>query len=81
MTREAEADPETARRAADHVIRMNMIAAKHFNSGLRTLFLSIGYLGWFAGPYVFMATTVIIIVALVRRQYFSEARLAIMEDD
>ncbi len=81
MTREAEADPVAARKAADHVIKMNMIAAKHFNSGLRTLFLSIGYLGWFAGPYVFMATTVIIIVALVRRQYFSEARLAIMDDD
>ncbi|WP_119943178.1 DUF599 family protein [Neorhizobium sp. NCHU2750] len=81
MTKDAEADPVHARRAADHVVRMNTIAAGHFNAGLRTLFLSIGYLGWFAGPYVFMATTVIIIVALLRRQYFSEARLAIMEDE
>lgn len=81
MTREAEKDMEAARRAADQVVRMNTIAASNFNSGLRTLFLSIGYLGWFAGPYMFMATTIIVIVTLLRRQYFSEARLAIMEED
>ncbi len=81
MTREAEANPAAAHKAADHVVRMNTIAASHFNAGLRTLFLSIGYLGWFAGPYMFMATTIVIVVALLRRQYFSEARLAIMEDD
>ena len=34
------------RRAA----RMNILAGKHFNAGLRGVFFSIGYLGWFAGP-------------------------------
>jgi uncharacterized membrane protein len=58
---------------------MNTIAAKHFNSGLRTIFLSIGYLGWFVGPYMFMLTTVFVIFVLTRRQFFSEARRAIME--
>ena len=52
-----------------------------FNAGLRALFLSIGYLGWFISPYVFIASTVIIIVALLRRQFFSEARRAIMEEN
>ena len=59
---------------------MNIIAAKNFNDGLRTIFLSIGYLGWFISSYVFIATTSIIIVALLRRQFFSEARLAIMDE-
>ena len=59
---------------------MNTIAAKHFNAGLRALFLSVGYLGWFAGPYMFMAMTLFVIFVLARRQYFSEARLAIMDE-
>jgi uncharacterized membrane protein len=79
MMHDANADRATAEAAADQVVRMNTIAAGHFNSGLRALFLSVGYLGWFIGPYMFMAMTVFVIAVLVRRQYFSEARLAIME--
>ncbi|MFK0382637.1 MULTISPECIES: DUF599 domain-containing protein [Rhizobium/Agrobacterium group] len=80
MVHDANADQAAAERAAENVIRMNIIAAKNFNDGLRTIFLSIGYLGWFISSYVFIATTTIIIVALLRRQFFSEARLAIMDE-
>jgi uncharacterized membrane protein len=79
MMQDTNADRAAAEAAADQVVRMNMIAASHFNSGLRALFLSVGYLGWFVGPYMFMGMTIFIIVILTRRQYFSEARLAIME--
>lgn len=79
MMDETARDLLQARRLADQVVRMNTIAAKHFNSGLRTIFLSIGYLGWFVGPYMFMLTTVFVIFVLTRRQFFSEARRAIME--
>ena len=81
MLHETNANRAAAERAAENVIRMNIIAAKNFNEGLRTIFLSIGYLGWFIGPYVFMASTIIIIVALLRRQFFSEARRAIIDDE
>ncbi|NLS05243.1 DUF599 family protein [Rhizobium sp. P32RR-XVIII] len=79
MVREAESDIVAAERAAERVIRMNILAGGHFNEGLRAIFLSIGYLGWFINAYVFMATTAIIVVVLTRRQFFSEARLAIMD--
>lgn len=79
MAAEYRADPETARRDAERVIRMNIIAARHFNAGLRTIFLSIGYLGWFIGPYMFMASTLFVIIVLTRRQFFSEARHALMD--
>jgi uncharacterized membrane protein len=79
MMHDTHADRAAAERAADQVVRMNTIAAGHFNSGLRALFLSTGYLGWFIGPYMFIAMTVVVIVVLTRRQYFSEARLAIMD--
>jgi uncharacterized membrane protein len=81
MMHDVSADRAEAERAADQVIRMNTIAAKNFNAGLRALFLSIGYLGWFAGPYIFMATTAFVVFVLTRRQYFSEARLALMDID
>jgi uncharacterized membrane protein len=79
MVRDTEADIITAERAAERVIRMNIIAGSNFNEGLRAIFLSIGYLGWFINAYIFMAATTIVIFVLTRRQFFSEARLAILD--
>lgn len=69
-----------AERKAEMVAEVNIIAARHFNAGLRTIFLSIGYLGWFLGPYFFIATTAFVFFILLRRQYFSEARSAILNE-
>ncbi len=80
MTEEAAARPDLARQAAERVIRMNMIAANHFNAGLRAIFLSIGYLGWFVNAYVFIAATLFVLITLLRRQFFSPARTLLMEE-
>ena len=56
--------------------RMNVLAGMHFNAGLRGIFFSIGYLGWFIGPAVLAAATVLVVAVLVRRQFFSRARTA-----
>lgn len=64
--------------AVERAARMNILAGKHFNAGLRGVFFSIGYLGWFAGPLVFVMTTVLLVIVLVRRQFFSAARHAIV---
>lgn len=58
--------------------QMNMLAGKHFNSGLRGVFFSIGYLGWFVDPVVFVASTLLLLAVLVRRQFFSAARRAVI---
>lgn len=79
MASDTTASRVETEKAAENVIRMNVIAARHFNAGLRTIFLSIGYLGWFIGPYMFMASTLFVIVVLTRRQFFSEARRALMD--
>lgn len=65
--------------AVHRAARMNILAARHFNAGLRGVFFSIGYLGWFAGPLPFVLTTILLVVVLVRRQFFSAARRAIIE--
>lgn len=80
MTGEIHRDPAAADLAADKVIRMNVLAARHFNKGLRAIFLSIGYLGWFVSPYLFIMTTIGIVIVLVRRQFYSEARLTVLEN-
>ncbi|MET0359551.1 MAG: DUF599 family protein [Pararhizobium sp.] len=79
MLSEAKLDRAAAERAAERAIRMNVVAAMHFNAGLRSIFLSIGYLGWFVSPYILMGATGIVIVVLFRRQFFSEAREALLE--
>jgi uncharacterized membrane protein len=69
------AEMETAiRRAA----RMNVLAGTHFNAGLRGIFFSIGYLGWFLNPAAFALTTCVLFAVLLRRQFFSEARKAVV---
>lgn len=66
-------------RAVMRAARMNVLAGKHFNAGLRGIFFSIGYLGWFVGPFVFAMTTLLIFAVLARRQFFSQARKAVID--
>lgn len=80
MTADMTRDRQAAERAAERAISMNILAAKHFNAGLRAIFLSIGYLGWFISPYVFIVLTAFVIFVLTRRQFFSEARTMLLED-
>ncbi|HET9533775.1 MAG TPA: DUF599 family protein [Mesorhizobium sp.] len=58
--------------------KMNILAAKHFNAGLRGIFFSISYLGWFVNAGVFAVTTFILLGVLIRRQFFSSARAALL---
>ncbi|MGB7288002.1 MAG: DUF599 family protein [Salaquimonas sp.] len=69
-----QASPEIRRTEAMRAGEMNIIASAHFTAGLRGIFFALGYLGWFIGPYVFVGTTVFILLVLIRRQYFSKAR-------
>lgn len=65
--------------AVQRASRMNVLAGKHFNAGLRAIFFSLGYLGWFVNGGVFVATTLILLAVLIRRQFFSAARRAVLD--
>lgn len=60
--------------------KMNILAGKHFNAGLRGIFFSIGYLGWFVNAGVFALTTLLLLAVLIRRQFFSAARAAVLAE-
>lgn len=64
--------------AIGRATQMNVLAGKHFNAGQRGVFFSIGYLGWFVGPAFLVLTTLLLLCVLMRRQFFSAARLAIV---
>lgn len=81
MHREEPAHASQIAAAVARAGRMNVLAGKHFNAGLRAIFFSIGYIGWFVGPLAFVLSTLLIFGVLVRRQFFSEARQAVLMDD
>jgi len=73
-----QADDEAILKMAAQAGELNVLAGRHFNRGQRALFFSIGFLGWFAGPYVFATTTLAVLLVLVRRQFTSRARAAVL---
>ncbi len=73
-----KASADTIREMAKQAGELNVLAGRHFNRGQRAFFFSIGFLGWFAGPHVFAATTLAVLVVLLRRQFASKARLAVL---
>ena len=45
------------------------MAGHHFSLGQRAFFFSVGFLGWFANAWLFLVITLIVVVALCRRQF------------
>ena len=68
---------DEAKAMADRAARMNAIAAGHFNRGQRAYFFALGYLGWFAGPYLFIVTTAAVVFVIYRRQFASASLRAV----
>jgi uncharacterized membrane protein len=69
-------EPESiaaANRAAD----MNTAAGNHFNRGQRAFFFALAYLGWFLNAAIFIIATVAALVVIWRRQFNSDAALAL----
>lgn len=58
--------------ALERAARMNIEAGRHFNRGLRGLFFSLAYIGWFVSPWALLVTTTLVTVILHRRQFSSE---------
>lgn len=73
-SRDEDASADSADNYAQQGGEMNILAGRHFTAGMRGIFLSVGYLGWFIGPKVLIITTTLILLVFIRRQYFSAAR-------
>lgn len=80
MRAEFEAAPDVGERALARATTMNLIAGRQFNTGLRAIFFGIAYLGWFIGPVFLAATTSLVILILLQRQFLSTARNAVADE-
>jgi uncharacterized membrane protein len=63
-----------------HVLRTTKLfesAGQNFNRGQRAFFFALGYLGWFAGPWVLFASTTAVVIVMWRRQFASAAQRAL----
>lgn len=61
--------------------RMGLLAssaAVNFNGGLRAYYFALAMLAWFIHPWAFMATALLVLAVLARRQLQSEASRAIV---
>lgn len=74
-----QADKDKRKRAALAAADMNITASRHFTAGLRGIFFALAYLGWFVNPWVFLVTTLFVILVLIRRNHFSRARNILLE--
>jgi uncharacterized membrane protein len=73
----AEKDTPEAEAHVRRTARLFRSAGRHFNRGQRAFFFALGYLGWFVGPILFMATTAAVVVVTWRRQFASDSMRAI----
>jgi len=76
-------DEKDTAKAEVHVIRTTRLfesAGRHFNRGQRAFFFALGYLGWFVGPWVLIASTTAVVLVLWYRQFASDARRAVTSD-
>ena len=71
-------DARERARIAGRAGLMGVAAARHFTRGQRAFFFALAYLGWFLGPYVFMAMTAFVLLVMWRRQFGSDAREALL---
>jgi uncharacterized membrane protein len=74
---------QESREAQTHVrrtARLFSAAGRHFNHGQRAFFFALGYLGWYAGPIVFLVTTAAVVIVIWRRQFASDSLRAVADD-
>lgn len=68
--------PRRARAAAE----VNINAARNFNAGLRAVYFALGAAGWLLGPVGLAAGTLLVVAMIVRREFASASRQAVLDD-
>lgn len=73
----SEKDTPEAKAHVHRTAGLFTAAGRHFNRGQRAFFFALGYLGWFAGPLVLIATTAVVVFVMWWRQYRSDSLRAV----
>ena len=74
-----EADEEELERHAQKFAAVNSCAGNDFNRGLRAYYFGMSVMSWMVSPWLFICSTVVIVIVLARRE-FSSPVLAALTD-
>lgn len=66
-----------ARLAVDRTTLFIRLAGRHFNRGQRAFNFAVAWLGWFAGPWVLIGGTLVVLAVLLHRQFWSDSARAV----
>ncbi|MCX8510020.1 MAG: DUF599 domain-containing protein [Rhodobacteraceae bacterium] len=70
-------DPQAMLRARQ-AAEINILAARNFNKGLRSVYFALGTLGWLLGPYGLIASASATIFVSWRREFASRSRQVLL---
>ena len=70
-------DPEGLPRAAQ-AAEVNITAARNYNRGLRSVYFALGSLGWLLGAEALLIATAVTTATLLRREFASQSRAAML---
>lgn len=73
-----ERDTPLAADISDKGAKLNIVASRHFNRGMRVFFFALAYLGWFIHPILFIGSTSFVALVLYRRIFASDALKALL---
>jgi uncharacterized membrane protein len=72
-------DPATTDRT-DQAAFLNIHAARSFNRGLRNIYFALATIAWLLGPLSLVVGTVLTVIVLVRREFWSQSRAMLMRN-
>ncbi len=83
---DSEKVSEKTRQLTDHetlvaksASKVIMRAVVHFNYGLRAYYFGLASITWLIGPLFFMLVSTIVLIVLIRREFFSKSNKALYE--
>ncbi|WP_425101575.1 DUF599 domain-containing protein [Tropicibacter sp. S64] len=74
-----DAEDPNAMPRATKAAEINILAARGYNRGLRSVYFGIASTAWLAGPWALMAATVFTAGVILRREFASQSRAVLMD--
>lgn len=75
---DADVTPQGRKAYAQHAADLIDLAANQFNYGLRAYYFALSVLCWFWHPYIFMLSTILVVMVLYRREFHSKSLRALL---
>jgi len=69
--------PEVAKVFAKEASEVGLLAANHFNRGLRSFFFALAAMGWFVHPIAMIAASLWVVYVVHRREFRSKSLMAL----